>query len=169
MIFVTTVIFERSKEKIVNYTNINVDKEISKALGRLFFEFKKLFNHLWSKYDITAEQASILYILYDEDNLNINEIAKRSIKDAPSTTRLIKRLKEKNFVFCKVDKTDKRVINVCLTPNGEKLRSVAKDILTYNQKIYEGIENEEKCNFYNILKRMAENIEKMEKKNKKSK
>jgi DNA-binding MarR family transcriptional regulator len=64
-----------------------------------------------------------------------------------------------------VDKTDKRVINVCLTPNGEKLRSVAKDILEYNKKIYEGISNDEKCNFYKILIKMTENINNIEENN----
>lgn len=149
----------------MDYNNIDVDKEISKTLGKLFFAFKKLFTHLWAKYGITAEQASILDILFDEDDLNINEIAKRSIKDAPSTTRLIKRLKEKQLVVCKEDKTDKRVTKVSLTPKGKALRSVAKDILEYNKKIYEGISNDEKCNFYKILIKMTENINNIEENN----
>jgi len=89
-----------------------LEKDISMALAKVFFGMKKIFTKLWSEYDITPEQVGILTILWDEDGLSQHDIARRSIKDAPSTARLISRLIDHGFVKCVTDSEDRRCTNV---------------------------------------------------------
>jgi|GEM_PF-1200658 len=140
-----------------------LEKDISMALAKVFFGMKKIFTKLWSEYDITPEQVGILTILWDEDGLSQHDIARRSIKDAPSTARLISRLIDHGFVKCVTDREDRRCNNVFLTEKGRKLEKPAKSIMPeYNSMIYGGISNNRKEELLEILQRMYNNIENIE-------
>ena len=90
---------------------------VSTAIGRrLQRNFKE------SGLNITAEQWSILYFLWDSEGLSQQEIARLTFRDKPSVSRLISNL-EKQKILVRVNSSgDKRTNQIYLTALGHKLK-----------------------------------------------
>jgi DNA-binding MarR family transcriptional regulator len=72
--------------------------------------------------NITAEQWSILYNLWQEEGLTQQELATRTFRDKPSITRLINNLEKLNLVIRVNDKDDRRSNLIYLTKSARKLK-----------------------------------------------
>ncbi|UIR58047.1 MarR family transcriptional regulator [Sphingobacterium sp. SRCM116780] len=74
--------------------------------------------------NITAEQWSILYNLWQEEGLTQQELATRTFRDKPSITRLINNLEKLNLVIRVNDKEDRRSNLIYLTKAARKLKEM---------------------------------------------
>ncbi len=90
---------------------------VSTAIGRrLQRNFKE------SGLNITAEQWSILYFLWDAEGLSQQEIARLTFRDKPSVSRLISNL-EKQKILVRVNSSgDKRTNQIYLTALGHRIK-----------------------------------------------
>jgi DNA-binding MarR family transcriptional regulator len=76
----------------------------------------------------SAHQAHILAQLDRTDPTMVTELA-ASMGVTPSTMSLnLKRLREAGLVACERDPDDRRVMNVCLTEEGERARSALRPL-----------------------------------------
>ncbi|MBG9375715.1 MarR family transcriptional regulator [Panacibacter sp. DH6] len=78
--------------------------------------------------DITIEQWSILYHLWQEDCISQQDLCKRTYRDKPSMTRLIDNLEKQKLVKRMASKEDRRKNLICLTPAARDLQTLTIDL-----------------------------------------
>ena len=85
---------------------------------------RRLYRNLKeAKIEISAEQWSILYNLWEKEGRTQQELATLTFKDKPSITRLINKLEEQNMVIRVPHHTDNRINLIYLTKKGKTLES----------------------------------------------
>jgi len=104
---------------------------INLAAQRLKYELHQTFQA--KGYDVTPEQWAVLNRLWEEDGLSQVELAERTFKDKPGTTRILSLLEKKGIVVRRQDENDRRVLRVYLTKIGKDLKAklipCAEDVL----------------------------------------
>lgn len=105
-------------------TNFNLDDSygylINLAAQRLKYKLHQTFQA--KGYDVTPEQWVVLNRLWEEDGLSQVELAERTFKDKPVTTRILSLLEKKGIVVRRSDESDGRVLRVFLTKTGKDLK-----------------------------------------------
>ena len=131
---------------------------INLSAQRLKYELHQTFQE--RGYDVTPEQWVVLNRLWGQDGLSQVELAERTYKDKPSTTRILNLLEKKKLVTRRPDENDGRVLRVHLTGSGweirEKLVSCADAVL---QKASRDFTKEEVNQFKLLLNRLLTNLE----------
>lgn len=90
----------------------------------LFFSAEALYvelNRIFKNYNITFDQIAILYYLYSVDGISQKTLAENIVKDQANTTRILRRLIEKNFVLRTDAPNDRRLNLVHITEEGKHL------------------------------------------------
>lgn len=130
---------------------------INLAAQRLKYELHRTFQA--KGYDITPEQWAVLNRLWEQDGLSQVELAERTFKDKPGTTRILTLLERKGIVLRRRDAEDGRVMHVFLTKAGkelkEKLIPCAEEVLA---KSGQNLTKEEVMQFTRTLKKILENV-----------
>ncbi len=114
--------------------------QIRQIQGRIF---EKLLSDAGIT-DFNGAQGRILFILWQEDNLSIVEIANKSGLAKTTLTSMLDRMEQQGHVKRNFDENDRRKIRICLTEKArsleEKYQSVSEEM---NQIFYKGFTNEE--------------------------
>lgn len=110
-------------------------------------------------YELTFEQALVVFLLNFYDGLTQRDIAISLDKDSPSITRLIDELEALKMLERKSDPKDRRAKNIYLTQKG---KSVVPGIIDVTKiafkKAFKGISDDEVNIMQSVLKRMIENM-----------
>lgn len=99
------------------------DNEYHKMLSNIYLTHVWLFEKyqaILKKYGITVQQYNVIGLLYRLQVTDLQTIKKMQIEKTDAT-RLVKRLKNKGLVTSRIDPTNKRKIEVRLTPAGTRL------------------------------------------------
>jgi MarR family transcriptional regulator, organic hydroperoxide resistance regulator len=130
---------------------------INVAAQRLKYELHQTFQA--KGYDITPEQWAVLNRLWEEDGLSQVELAERTFKDKPGTTRILNLLEKKGVVIRRQDEGDRRVLRVFLTKVGkdlkDKLIPCAEEVLNKSGK---NLTKQELAQFKLTLHRILNNL-----------
>ncbi len=78
--------------------------------------------------NITYTQYLVLLVLWNGDNIPVNELGKRLYLDSGTLTPMLKKLEMKNLIKRIRDTIDGRNVLVQLTDEGREMREQAKDI-----------------------------------------
>ena len=131
---------------------------INLAAQRLKYELHQTFQA--KGYDVTPEQWAVLNRLWEEDGLSQVELAERTFKDKPGTTRILNLLEKKRIVVRHPDESDGRVLRVFLTKTGkdlkDKLIPCAEEVLMKSGK---NLTKDELVQFKMTLHRILGNLE----------
>jgi MarR family transcriptional regulator, transcriptional regulator for hemolysin len=74
-------------------------------------------------HDVTPEQFSVMSCLNESDGISQKEIAERTVKDQPTTARILDCLIRKELVRKQTSETDRRSFLVYLTePDGRSFK-----------------------------------------------
>jgi len=90
-------------------------------MGTAYRKLSALFQSRLKDYDITPEQWSVLYQVNQAEGLIQKEIAERSGKDRPATTRILDHLEQKGLIGRRVGEHDRRSFKVHITDKGREL------------------------------------------------
>jgi len=142
-------------------TNFNLDDSygylINLAAQRLKYELHQTFQA--KGYDVTPEQWAVLNRLWEQDGLSQVDLAERTFKDKPGTTRILNLLEKKGIVVRRPDESDRRVLRVFLTRIGkdlkEKLIPCAQEVLAKSGK---NLSKEELVQFKLTLNQILRNL-----------
>jgi MarR family transcriptional regulator, organic hydroperoxide resistance regulator len=77
---------------------------------------------------ITAEQGRILFVLWQTDNISIQELAKRTMLSKSTLTAMLDRLEDSGHVVRIPSRDDRRKIMICLTEKDRQLQEVYTQI-----------------------------------------
>ncbi len=111
-------------------------------------------------HDITPEQWAVLMRLYGYGRMNHNELARRTLKEMPTLTRILDILRKKGLVVKEKDKNDRRVSFLVLTEKGrlvcEQTNSIACET---RESFMRGIGPEAIGQTFSVLQQMLRNLE----------
>lgn len=80
------------------------------------------------KLEITYPQYLVLMVLWETDNLPVNDIAKKLILNTNTITPLLKRMEQQGLIIRKRSEIDERKVLIQLTPKGVHLQEEASKI-----------------------------------------
>lgn len=136
-----------------------------KELGRIIKRASRLLSqNLQSELNsleirITIEQWSLLFVLWEEEGLSQTELGERVSKDKPTTTRMLKLLKDRKLLRRQKDNVDRRAYHLFLTAEGrgvvEATIPLMKKVLSKAQK---GLSEKEISELKNTLKIVNQNL-----------
>lgn len=76
--------------------------------------------------DLDMARWRVLMSLHEDEHLSVSEIADYSVIKLNTATKIIQRMIADGLVVTRVRPTDGRVTDVCLTPEGDRLRQLAR-------------------------------------------
>ncbi len=141
---------------------VDFEKSIGPWLGRTMkmvdFHMHEAFEN--AGLDLTKEQMVVLKKLYENDGLNQNELAFLTYRDKSSLARLLTKMELKKYIKRKQSKDDKRVNQVFLTTEGEKMYSKTRPIIKgLIDKMEHNIGGEQKKQMIELLQKVQKNFE----------
>jgi len=95
--------------------------------------------------DITYPQYLVLMVLWETDNISVNEISHKLILNTNTITPLLKRMETQEIIRRQRSESDERKVIVHLTPKGRLLQTeaatipekLASDLISENIKVEE--------------------------------
>jgi DNA-binding MarR family transcriptional regulator len=138
-------------------TTIPTHKSFIIHIMLMSIKFKDELNKELKTFDLSLEQFNVLRILRGQKEvaLNMQDIQERMINKMSNTTRLIDKLLVKELVSRKVCKTNRRKIEVQITPKGlELLDRVSPKIEEREQNILGKVSKDEQKQVINTLKQL---------------
>lgn len=109
-------------------------------------------------YNIGSGQFSFLMILYHNDGVSQESIAKALRVDKATTARAIKKLMEEEYVYKERSLLDKRVYKVFLTERAKKIKSKIIRVLSgWTEFLLSDFTKEERELFTKLLIKIAKN------------
>ncbi len=141
---------------------VDFEKSIGPWLGRTMkmvdFHIQEAFEI--AGLDLTKEQMVVLKKLYENDGLNQNELAFLTYRDKSSLARLLTKMELKKYIERKQSKDDKRVNQIFLTSEGEKMYSKTRPIIKgLIDKMEYDISGEQKKQMIELLQKVQKNFE----------
>lgn len=121
-------------------------------LAALSRKISRSYNSECSTLGVTATQSFVLLDLLDHDGSSVKDIAARIQLDSPAVTGVIDRLFKENLVDRKEDPSDRRSLQIFLTPVGHRLvEKLIPVSITYNQFIQSGFDEQDRTKFEALL------------------
>ena len=121
---------------------------------------EKLLKETLGEASINSAQINIMYQLWNEDNITISELSKRTQLANTSLTTMLERLEAQGQILrCRNDK-NRREIRIQLTEHARSFQENTLEILTAMHSInFNGFTLEEENQMYDFLNRMKSNLE----------
>jgi len=85
----------------------------------------KIYEPFLRELDITYPQYLVLLVLWQKNDLTVNEIGSRLLLESNTLTPLLKRLEQKKIIIRKRSEEDERKVIISLTQKGEGLKEIA--------------------------------------------
>lgn len=126
----------------------------------------RIFEKLLSSAGVDAfngAQGRILYVLWQEDNIPIVELSKKTGLAKTTLTSMLDRMEEAGLLLRVFDKSDRRQIRIALT---EQARSLSGEYDKVSQAMnaiyYAGFSDDEITAFESTLRRILKNLDESE-------
>lgn len=111
--------------------------------------------------DITVDQWVIIQLIFQNQQLSQQELCSLAFKDAPTVTRIIDLLANKNLLLRNSDSIDRRKYNITLTEEGKEIYQKVNPIVNeFRAAAYSGIDSEELMIIKKISEKIFENLTK---------
>lgn len=128
--------------------------QIHQLTGRIFS--KKLKDY---QIDINHAQGRIIFALWKNDQIPINNLSKETALSKSSLTTMLERLEKSGHLIRRKSETDKRVTTVCLTSKSSSLRSDYQKISeNMTDLFYKDFTDDEITQSELFLKRILKNL-----------
>jgi DNA-binding MarR family transcriptional regulator len=124
----------------------------------------RIFNRLLKEKgidELNGPHGRILYVLWQNDNLPIGELAQRTSLAKSSITSMLDRMEEKGQIMRVYDRNDRRQIRVLLSDKAKMLNKCYQEVSQQmNEIFYNGFSDEEIILFEKALSRILLNLKK---------
>jgi DNA-binding MarR family transcriptional regulator len=108
---------------------------------------------------LTPEQWVVLNLLWETNGVTQKTLAARSLKDQPNTTRILKRLEQKELIVRTGNREDRRSNLIHLTAKGRQMREATIDIaLGIRGEAFAGLNQQECEQLRSLLTRINNNL-----------
>lgn len=129
--------------------------KVHQAAGRIFSRMLKS-----QGMEINPAQGRVLFALWQEGPMPMSELAKKVSLKKSTLTNAIDRLEAAGEVVRVPSKSDRRQIQICLTPADEKTRKLYEDVsVEMSERFYRGIAEIDIDVFERTAERILKNLE----------
>lgn len=111
-----------------DYSSLYLEKQLCFPLYAASRLTTKIYEPLLNALDITYPQYLVLMVLWQEEELTVNEIGSRLFLESNTLTPLLKRLEQKGLVTRQRAAEDERKVLISLTKEGNALKRRAVNI-----------------------------------------
>jgi len=133
-------------------------ESIGRWISLLYRQGQITIGHELSAFNIHRGQAFVLMMLFQEDGLNQEELARRLCVDKATSGRAIKKLEAEGYVDRLRDPNDKRAYRIQLTEKGRLVEpELTRIFRNWTSVLSQGFSEEEKEQALALLKQMYEN------------
>lgn len=137
--------FDQSLGFIISTTHIKMKNNLTKALKPCH---------------VTVEQWAVLNRLWEQDGISQKELSEKSLKDQPTTARILDKLEQRGLIRRALDSEDRRAFLIYLTSEGWDIRGLltglAHQAMTQSLK---GLSEQEQLLLKNLLNRIIDNLD----------
>ena len=131
--------------------------KIHRLSGRIFTRLLKKYN----LDEINRAQGRIMFPLWKEDGISINELSQKTALSKTSLTSMLDRLEKAGHIKRVHSKEDRRKILIYLTEKNRTLSNKYSEVSNEMSNLfYEGFDSEEMDEFENYLERILDNLQK---------
>lgn len=138
--------------------------------GFLISQIKQISGRIFEKMlldagieEFNGAQGRILYILWQEDNIPIVELSKKTGLAKTTLTSMLDRMENAKLVSRIFDKTDRRQIRITLTEQARSLKNAYDTVsIDMSEIYYKGFSDNEIAVFENSLRRVLQNLNERE-------
>ncbi|HPK09506.1 MAG TPA: MarR family transcriptional regulator [Saprospiraceae bacterium] len=121
--------------------------------------FSRFLNN--SDAGVTVDQYVISSILHKNGIMSQQDLAEMSHKDAPTVTRILDIMVEKNLIDRIQDANDRRKFAISLTDTGiEKYRNLEQEVDIFRSECYHGLDDADLEVFSRCLDKIFDNLTK---------
>lgn len=133
--------------------------QIKQIQGRIF---EKLLNEAEIG-EFNGAQGRILYVLWQENNLPIVELSKRTGLAKTTLTSMLDRMEKQGHILRNYDKEDRRQIRITLTEKAKSLNEAYNRVsVQMNEIFYAHLSDEEILSFETVLRKILQNLRERE-------
>lgn len=134
--------------------------------GFLISQIKQIQNRVFDSYlrqygiqEFNGAQGRILYVLWQEDNLPIVELSRRTSLAKTTLTSMLDRMEASDFLQRLYDKADRRQIRIILTEKAKALRNKYEEVSDLMSRLfYKDFTDTEVVAFEEFLVRILNNL-----------
>jgi len=122
-----------------------------------FKEKQKIF---FNPYKITTQQYNVLRILRGSapEPCSTSQIRDRMLDKMSDASRIVDRLVKKNLVLRTTTRADKRLVDVLISPEGQKLlKKIDRQIDNYMSNLFAKLSKKERKEFNRLLDKVRSN------------
>ena len=113
--------------------------------------------------DFNGAQGRILFVLWQEDNLAIHELSKKTSLAKTTLTSMLDRMEKSGYLQRVFDPDDRRQIRIVLTEKARAMRGRFQEVSTQmNQIFYKGFSRKEITQLEDTLAKVLENLKEYE-------
>ena len=117
--------------------------------------------------DLNNAQGRIIFSLWQNDNITVTELARRTALGKTTLTSMLDRLEQNGHIIRKTDKADKRTVRVALSSKSKSLEGLYGTVSAEMTVLfYRGFSEEQVDEFEGSLKRILLNLVEYEQKHK---
>lgn len=140
------------------YLKESIGFVINRVGLRIKLDMRRAF--VRSGYDITPEQWSVLMRLYEYGQMSLNDLAKYTLKELPTLSRIIGILRKKGLVKKERSGNDRRIFLLTATEKGIVVcRDTMKIARSLKKKSVQNIAPVEIEQVNSVLNRILKNLE----------
>ena len=134
--------------------------DLLKAMKQYQKLYLKLSDPVRKAYSISQIEFDVIAFLMNHPQDNTAKNICKILKLTKSNVSVaIENLSKMNFISCKIDDQDKRIIRLQLMPKADSLQHKIKYIQNeFNQVLFNGISQEEIYNLFNTLSKINQNV-----------
>lgn len=120
------------------YEQLKLDNQICFRIYTASRLITQAYRPLLEPLGLTYPQYLVMLVLWEHDNMTVNEIGQRLLLESNTLTPLLKRMEQNHLIVRSRGIVDSRQTLVTLTKKGRHLESCAKDIPDCLIKCWQG-------------------------------
>lgn len=135
--------------------------KIHQLSGRIFSKILKKHNVI----EINPAQGRILFVLWENDEIPIIELSKKTQLEKSTLTTMLDRLEKDGFIQRIASREDRRKIIIKRTDKDKSFQKIYYQVSDeMSDLFYKGFSDKEIISFEDLLKRILDNLENYNKK-----
>jgi DNA-binding MarR family transcriptional regulator len=130
-----------------------------KSIGRLNKQMQKIFGEELQSCNLSSGHAMYMMVLYENDGITLKELTEEVGMDKANTTRVVKALKLKGYIYTDPPTEGTRKYKVYLTDDGKKAAEIVRASVTKMlDKIFSILTESEREQYIALLKKLITNL-----------
>ncbi len=123
-----------------------------------WLKISKMYNQEASKHGMTQSIGFILLNIDPRNGTPSTQLGPKMGMEPTSLSRTLKTMEDKGFITRLQDENDRRIMRICLTDEGKRMREVSKSsVVRFNEKVLDQVSEEKFQNFIEVIQIIEQN------------